>query len=143
MDSCRQLTDGLLTDATKKSKLFEVIRILQEGLEKRLGKINDVAINFAFKMPAVYLSGDHEIDLERLYFKPGKIYLMRSRSFCKKDQMVKRMPVREVKLRIMSVQVGGEPFYQVVGTLVFIKAADVINRYFLLCHGYRPCIAQK
>jgi hypothetical protein len=143
MGLCGQLTDRLLTDAAKKSKPFQVIGVLQEGFEKCFGEIYDVAIRFPFKMPAMDLSGDHEIDLEKLYFKPGKVYLMRSRSFCKKDYMIKRMPVREVKLLIMSIEVGGEPFYQVIGALLFIKAADVINRYFLLCHGFPPCIAQK
>ena len=78
MDGCGQLADSVLADAAKKSKPFEVIGVLQEGLKKCVGKINDVTIRFAFKMPAVYLSGDHQLDLERLYLEPGEVYLMRS-----------------------------------------------------------------
>ena len=42
--------------------------------------MNNISIHCFFKMPAVHLAGDHEIDLEWFYLELFKIYCMLSRT---------------------------------------------------------------
>src|ERR1700744_1250734 len=87
--------------------------------------MNNIAVYLAFKIPGMYLAGDHKIDLVRNYIKDFKIDGMFSTTFCKQNQVIKSMFVREIKV-FMLLQIGTEAADEQIVLLKVRKLADII-----------------
>src|SRR6185295_2294542 len=82
---------SVLQYAAEIGKLFDVVGVQQEFLKKGHGKINDIPIHLSFKIPAMYLSGYHEIHLVRLDRELLKVDHMAATSLCEQQKMIKIM----------------------------------------------------
>jgi hypothetical protein len=109
--------------------MFEVLVLHQEGVEKRGGKMDHISFRSFPEMPAMHLSGRHKIDLPGLYGELRKVQRMRAFAACKKQQMVKIVPVLLVHVLVVPFQVPRKPFREHVLVLVVgADGADIIYR---------------
>lgn len=95
--------------------------------------MDHIAIHFAFKIPAVYLSGYHKVDLVRRYIECFKVDGMRSAAFGKQHQVIKSVLMREVKI-FMFLQVDTKTADQQVVLLKIRKLTYII---------YRECVLHR
>ena len=87
--------------------------------------MNNISIHLALKTPGMYLARDHKVYLVRCYIKGFKIDGMFSPTFCKQNQVIKSMFVREIKV-FMLLQIGTEAADEQIVLLKVRKLADII-----------------
>jgi hypothetical protein len=113
----------------EKSKPLQVMAVLQKGGKQHFVEMNNITIHRTFKMPAVHLAGRHKIDLPGLYGELRKVQRMRAFPFCKKQQVVKIMPVLLVHVLVIPFEISRQPFREHVLVLVVgADGADIIYR---------------
>src|SRR6185437_1570452 len=91
--------------------------------------MNDIPIHLALEMPAVDLTGDHEIDLSGRHRIGHEVDGMRAPTPGKQHQVIERMPVSSMKLPVMFVHIGPETANQKPpASAVVVDIMDRINR---------------
>src|SRR5690606_21420182 len=119
----------VLTIAAEERKPLQVIMIQQKRAEKSGGKMNDIAVHSRPEIPAMYLSGYHEIDLERLYGKGGEVDRMGAAAAGEHSQVIEIMSVLRMYFLIVLMQVVVQPLHQqVLLMMAFADAANIVYR---------------
>jgi len=125
----RDIDHLVRTIPAKERETVQVIMIQQESVKKSGGKVRDITIHTGFEIPAVHLPGHHEINLERLYRKGGKVYRMRAASFGEHRKMIEIMPVLGMYLLVVFMQVMVQPLHQQILLMMpFADAAYIVYR---------------
>lgn len=87
--------------------------------------MDHITIYFTLKVPAMYLSGYHKVDLVGRYIKCFKVDSMCAAAFCKQHQVIKGVFMREIKILVF-LQVDPKTADQQIVLLKIRKLADVI-----------------
>src|SRR5690606_9060019 len=100
--------------AGQERKALQVALVRQKGMEQPFREVDDVAVYLIFKIPAVHLPGGHEVHLPRNYRIPPEVDGMEAAALREEDQVVERMPVCPVEVR-MHLQIRAEALGDDIG----------------------------